>query len=647
MKDNRTLVILVLTSFFSITLIIVLPVVGFVTTMILLAVIPPWGRGLIERFAISAIVALSLIALVFPRASSVPINTLTAQVTLVAILLGSLALRLVPKWRYVPVSRPTLIEAMLAGLFAGTAGWIIGSYAGRNTYETVSGLYFSGWDNQGHFTAFANTYVQGSSAWTTVDGSEAWNQWYPSLHSTVWALSERVISAGELTRIDLLWPFVIWTALTFALCMMLLSWIAGDLASRVSGKKYARQAGVLAVFATGMFTLLGSPALFFNAGFTNFVLGVTVVAVASYVSARSMHSAATLGWFVIPAAAVATINLWTPMVIGLVPAGVVVLVSLWKVKPLRGVIWILGTGVVAALLALQQAQAIIRPGSTAGELSSDIGAVATGMVPFNIALGIAAPLLALLVIVMLWRRSAALGVAIGAPAIMFAILSIVFIPGTDSAEVSRVSSYYVLKALSASMLAFAPVAIALAAAITMRAVQDASRAKQLGVMTLAGGLSVCAYGFIGVTPTQMSDGFTFAPGIEAANARMNGIENPLVGEAIIRGATTAETEPGFTPFLFDGAGTLVNVWVSSLTGVTSVNQRNFYEGLPPFPYDAKALDYVDFSLRIEPTLKVNALWFRGVSGDLITPWVQSQNPTRVITTQVPMSSNAMCEECSL
>jgi len=161
MKDNRTLVILVLTSFFSITLIFVLPVVGFVTTMILLAVIPPWGRGLIERFAISAIVALSLIALVFPRASSVPINTLTAQVTLVAILLGSLALRLVPKWRYVPVSRPTLIEAMLAGLFAGTAGWIIGSYAGRNTYETVSGLYFSGWDNQGHFTVFANLTCRG------------------------------------------------------------------------------------------------------------------------------------------------------------------------------------------------------------------------------------------------------------------------------------------------------------------------------------------------------------------------------------------------------------------------------------------------------------------------------------------------------
>jgi hypothetical protein len=647
MKDNRLLVILGLASSIVIALIFVLPVVGFIATIVLLSMVPPWGRGYIERFAISAMVVLALIALVFPRASSMPINSMSAHVTLVVIVLGALALRLVPKWRYAPVSRPTLVEGMLLGLFTGTAGWIIGSYAGRNTYETVSGLYFSGWDNQGHFTAFANTYVQGSSSWTTVDGSEAWNQWYPSLHSTLWALSEHAVNAAELTRIDLLWPFVIWTAVTFAMCMMFLSWIAGDLASRISGKKYSRQAAVLAVFATGMFTLLGSPALFFNAGFTNFVLGVTVVATASYLSARSMRSAAMLGWFVLPAAAVAVINLWTPMVIGLLPAGVVVLIALWKVKPARAIIWILGSGVIAVVLAFQQVQAIIRPGSTAGDLSSDIGAVATGMVPFNIALGIAAPFLALLVIVLLWRRNTSLSIAISAPAIMFAVLAITFIPGTDVAEVSRVSSYYVLKALSAAMLAFTPIVIALAAALTMRAVQDASRTKQLGVMTLAGGIGVCAYGYFGVTPTQMSDGFTFAPGIQAANARMYGIENPLVGEAIIRAANTAGTSPEYTPFLFDGAGTLVNVWVSSLTGVTSVNQRNFYEGLPPFPYDNKALDYVDFAMRIDPSLKVNALWFRGVSGDLITPWARGQDPTRVMSTQVPMPSNAMCEDCRL
>jgi hypothetical protein len=429
--------------------------------------------------------------------------------------------------------------------------------------------------------------------------------------------------------------------------MMFLAWIAGDLARRVSGKKYAKQASVLAVFATGMFTLLGSPALFFNAGFTNFVLGVTIIATASYISARSVRSAVTYGWFVIPAATVVVINLWTPMVIGLIPAGVVVLIAMWTLKPSRALLWVAGTFVLGAVLAFQQIQAIVRPGSSAGELSSDIGAVATGMVPFNIALGIAAPVLAAIAILMLWKRSWPLAIAIGAPAIMMAVLAVIFIPGTDAANVSRVSSYYVLKSLSAAMLVFTPIVIAFAAVIVMRVVRDASKAKQLGAMTVAGGISVCAYGYVGVTPTGMSAGFTFAPGIEAANARMAGIEDPLVGEAIIRGVIAAEPNPDFTPFLVDGSGTLPNLWVSSLTGVTSVNQRTFYEGLPPFPYDEKTLDYVEFALRIDQNLKINVLSFRGVSGDLVTPWARNQDPTRVISTRVPMPSNAMCEECSL
>ncbi|MGY9080037.1 MAG: hypothetical protein ACKVKB_04505, partial [Candidatus Nanopelagicales bacterium] len=295
MKNNRLLVILGGLTAIAIALIFLVPVVGFIVTIVLLSIVPPWGRGRLERFIISSIVILALIAVIYPRASAMPIDSLTARVTLTGILLGALSLRLIPRLRYVPVSAPTLVEVMLLGLFIGTAGWILGSYVGRNDYEMLSGLFFSGWDNQGHFTTFANTYMQQSSAWTTIDGSEAWNQWYPSLHSTVWALSERAVGSADLSRIGLLWPFIIWSAVTFAMCMMFLAWIAGDLARRVSGKKYAKQASVLAVFATGMFTLLGSPALFFNAGFTNFVLGVTIIATASYISARSMRSAVTYG----------------------------------------------------------------------------------------------------------------------------------------------------------------------------------------------------------------------------------------------------------------------------------------------------------------------------------------------------------------
>ena len=343
MKDNRLLIILSGLTAVTSALIFLVPVVGFIATIVLLSIIPPWGRGRIERFIISSIVIMALIAVIYPRASSIPIDSVTARVTVFGILLGALSLRLIPRLRYVPVSAPTLVELMLIGLFIGTAGWILGSYFGRSDYEMLSGLYFSGWDNQGHFTTFANTYMQQSSSWTTIDGSEAWNQWYPSLHSTLWVLSERAAGSTNLSRIGLLWPFIIWSAVTFAMCMMFFTWIAGDLARRVSGKKYAKQASVLAVFATGMFTLLGSPALFFNAGFINFVLAVSVISTASYISARSMRSAVKYGWFVIPAATVAVINLWTPMVIGLIPAGVVVLIAMWTLKPSRALLWVAGT----------------------------------------------------------------------------------------------------------------------------------------------------------------------------------------------------------------------------------------------------------------------------------------------------------------
>jgi len=45
----------------------------------------------------------------------------------------------------------------------------------------------------------------------------------------------------------------------------------------------------------------------------------------------------------------------------------------------------------------------------------------------------------------------------------------------------------------------------------------------------------------------MSAGFTFTPGVEAANARMAGINDPLVGEGIIRAAIIAEQTPNTRP----------------------------------------------------------------------------------------------------
>jgi hypothetical protein len=85
----------------------------------------------------------------------------------------------------------------------------------------------------------------------------------------------------------------------------------------------------------------------------------------------------------------------------------------------------------------------------------------------------------------------------------------------------------------------------------------------------------------------------------------------------------------------------------TLTNVMSVNQQKFYANLPPFPYETSTLGYVDFSQQIDPTLNVNILWFRDVSGQLVNAWANPRNPMRVMTSRVLIPSSALCQECSL
>ena len=61
----------------------VLPPVGLVAALALLAIVPPWGRSLTERAVISGIVLLGVVAIVFPRAGATPVTSTTARLLLV------------------------------------------------------------------------------------------------------------------------------------------------------------------------------------------------------------------------------------------------------------------------------------------------------------------------------------------------------------------------------------------------------------------------------------------------------------------------------------------------------------------------------------------------------------------------------------
>ena len=643
----------------AVVLLWVLPPVGFVAVAVLFAILPPWGRSVAERAVISGVVLLGLIAVVFPRASDLlPVNHLSARVFFAAVLVGAFALRLIPALRSAVYPRLRALDLLL-GLFVAVLAWIpISAFRGASVEGTLSSLFHTGWDNHGHFTMFSNTFTQQSTLWQTVDGSTAWNQWYPSLHGTLWSLNQFAISDATPGRLALLEPYAIWVAATFALCLGVLAWITGDLAGRLTRQFQAptprvslpRYTPLVAAAGFMAFGFLGSVQFLLSTGFTNFFMAVTVVAAASYISTRSMHHARTTGWCMLPLAGVAAIGLWTPLVIALVPAGVVTVVALWRWSRVAGAVWLVAGAALGLFLVITQSQAVIgaSDSSSALEFNNQIGAVGIGMVPFNLGMGIAAPFLAVLLTLIGWRllpqaRSMVAGLLI--PAMLVGLVAAMFMFGADSSEVPRIASYYALKSLDASMLLVIPVLIAVAAVILVRALATTTRAiRALGLVT-AGVIAVSSFGYVGSDPERLSVGFTAAPGVQVNAERTKWISDDLIGEVLINAALVHESTSEATPMLWDGSGQLPNLWVASLTGVLSSDQSRFYGSLPPFPYDQRTLDSLNFALSVDGDLTLNVLWFRPVSGELIIPWVESNTTGRVTQAQVPMLKSAVCEEC--
>jgi hypothetical protein len=632
----------------SIALLWAAPSIGVVAIAVCFVLLPPWGRSLAERAVISGVLILGVIALVYPRAGALALDHTTSRVTLGLTLAVAVGLQFLPSARgRTLIPRPRWTDAIVLAVTAIAAWSPIALYRGMPTDKVISGLYFSGWDNQGHFTTFANTLAAQSTTWPTPDGDIAWNQWYPSLHTTAYAVLQQATSNANLDRLAMVEPFAIWSALFFAACLGALTWVASDIARRIAPDR--RSAPILAALGMGAFVSLGSVHFLFNAGFTNFLMAVTVTIAVSVIAGRSARCARRLGWFLIPLGSVAVIGLWTPLVLGLVPAGIATLIALLRWRVWAGVVWLVVVAAAGATLVVTQLQAILAgsAGVSVAEFNEQIGQVGVGMAPFDLGLAIAAPLVALVFGLLLWQRSGA-GLAFSAcfPAIASGLLALYFITGTDAAELARLSSYYVLKSLDASLLMAAPVTIAVLAIGASHLLARLPRPQRALASVAVGLLAVSVFGYVGVAPERLQDGFTAAPAITAAQLRLEGSGDELVGSTIVAAATAASDTPEYVPVLWDGSGQLVNLWVGSLTNTMSANQTSFYGRMPPFPYEDKDLSYLTLAQNSDPDLDLDLIWFREVSGQAIEEWARMLPPQRTITTRLLLPPSPLCPECS-
>ena len=388
-------------------------------------------------------------------------------------------------------------------------------------------------------------------------------------------------------------------------------------------------------------------------------MGLALVLTASYLSARSVRSARTLGWFVVPAAGIAVLGLWTPLIITLVPAGLVVLIVLWRgpgtdarlspiTRRILTVVWATTSATVIGLIALDQSQAIlgVDGDSSAGEFTEEIGRVGVGMIPFNTGIALISPILAILAAILVRKRGVPMMVAVATPVLTTGIIASVFATGADSNGVPRLQSYYVLKALDGMLLMIAPVLAAIMAAVIVRALANTSALTKTAGSLTAGLIGLMAFGYVGVHPAQPWDSFTAAPGVQAGNSRVIAIQDSTIGKSILAGVAGARVAPEFTPMLWDGSGHLPNLWVRTLTGVLSTQEARFYGGLPPFPYNGKAIDYVTLALNLKPTLNLAIIWYRPPTGEVLADSQDLWPPKRVEFVRAPMQQSPLCTECS-
>ena len=633
-------------SLIAIVALWLVPPAGFVLSAALLALLPPWGRSITERAIISVVLVAGVVALTIPRSSEVPVTQTSARVGLTALLVVALILRSLPKLKkYAAIPKPQTIDFAIAALIAVIALWLMSAYRGVGPYGIVSGLFFTGWDNQGHFVPFANTYEVGKTTWPTLDGSIAWNQWYPSLHTTLWALVTEATHAAKLDRIQLLAPYVQNMAVSFALCMGTLAWIAQDLSKRLvkvlapTSVVVMKAAPLVAVAVFALFALLGSPTSLFNAGFTNFAMAVTITAATAYLSCRSMDDARRIGWLLVPLGSLAVIGLWTPLVLGIAPAGVVVLISLSKKTKWVGIAWAVATVLLIGGTTYLQTKAIVNvSGKDAGGFTQDLGAVNSGMVEFNLIAAMTAPIILALLATYLFKRRQ-LTVAVAAAGTVIAILPFLAITilGAVQAGKGWLESYYVLKTLDAILLFAAPAYAALTAIALVLFVTLIAKTK-IRVAGLSVAVSVIVVAFVWVV--------SGTPGITAGQQRSESVTNSLVGEAIVNSAQAAKPYATAMPMMWDGAGNLPNLWLASLSGVMSKDQQTFYLSLPAFPYDAQAQQYVFDYLAGRPNVDLAMMWFRSISGQQLAD-LKNQLPNQVTLVKVPMRSSLLCQECSL
>lgn len=633
--------------FIAVGMIYTLPPVGaLLSVAVFVAVVPLGGERLSARLVSTCVVGAGLLGLLLALGDTFGFRVLTLGRLQSAFLVPATAAVLVLLYGVVRQQRihaARLDAATVPLLLATGVGWWSAGYPAQGVEfgDTIGGLMLLGWDHQSHFTIFS--YMQEQRGVWRQGPPESASLFldYPPLAGAIAVGLTTLVGAPTSDASSLLENYVRSASAMFGLAVGLIAWTAAKTGEQVATRRLRRvHPGGVAVFcglAVGGYVVLGPASAFFDYGFTNFLLAISMATATSWLVIAELKDYPGRAAVVVMSATAAMGLLWTPLVLLMAPSGLVLLVRIIRGKLWGLLVMTVLLAAVGAWVAAWQVYRIVPDGSAANSIAQTLAAVGGGQP--------AVPVSHLVLLVLLGVATTVTRARLGnewwaplALPLAGVLIAIAFAVNTTRAGFPVADSYYVAKALWIVYLALLPLLgtltavciVALVGSTTSREKEAFVEGGRGSLRTLLVGLAVASVLWFSTltenAPNGYIDYYSIPVGGQAVLDRWDAFRNVPQGEVVAAAYEETQIRPHRTVVVWDSGDLLTNRWLASLRGDLTADADAIYTALPS-PYAEPARTALEQALQARPQLKLLIVASRP-SRDFLRP-LQEMFPGRV------------------
>lgn len=486
---------------------------------------------------------------------------------------------------------------------AAIAGVAVALPAIGSEPQQIIPIFNIGWDNNTHFTNFANFSQFGSTPWPTADSSPAM---FAGTDSTFYGFLLLVANLlfdlpASTPREALLWPYVVANSAAVAVSVCALGFVSVDLARRGGGQALATAAQRWAAIGLSLAAALGTLVMpLSDMGHTAFLFAAAISVGCAWIGIRSFRSRHTIAWFALPLGLLITGSVWAPLAVTFAVPMVALAAEIFRRRP-RLLLVLTGVAIVGMVAIL--ANPVFR------ELSlSQFATLPGGNSYFNlslVSLGVPTVILGAVWLPQLARPQRVTLAAFPLPLTLVAATLAVLATrqGTHWGQ-----SYYTLKVLNGVGLITVPVMWALLG-VTLSASLEAirSRVSRHQAWALEGTLGcvlLAALGYVGPGIWTMKPEIPVASVVGSVRARTGEARNSDVGVQVVAAAESARQFAGLQPIFLGQVDPLRNRWLATLAGVPTQQLDDLTGAVGRAPDVAAQFEAVSTFLDAQPKTSV-------------------------------------------